>query len=167
MRYVVSRLCGLLNRQIATYKKLVDEMLLERKALLERDIKLIKESLEKQQVLVDELYDIMRDYDEEVDYLYKEMGLTRRSAKKDEEVLTQKLGKDALKMKQLGDHLKQVVMRAKKINKENQKIIEVSNSFFRSYFYCLQQLKSQILGYTPKAKADTRYTENIYINQHF
>ncbi len=166
MRYIVSRLCGLLNRQIATYDRLSAEMLSERQALLTRDFNLLRGSLERQQSLVDEIHDIIRDYNEEVETLYQSMGLERLKADADESVLIQKLGRDGEKMKRVGNRLKQVVKRAKKINQENQKIIEVSNAFFRSYIQCLNEIRCHVFGYNQYASSDDRIGQNLLLNQH-
>ncbi len=165
MRLIITRICGLLNRQISIYTRLVDEMLEERKALLVRDLQRLHESLEKQQELVDEIRDIVKDYEEEVDCLYQSCGIPRNSSESTEKLLKEKLGRDAGKLVQLSDKLKKVIQKAKRVNRENQRIIEVSNAFFRSYFRFLTEIRSQAFGYTHRGASDYVTGRNIIINQ--
>ncbi|MDQ7052448.1 MAG: flagellar protein FlgN [candidate division KSB1 bacterium] len=164
MRIIISRICGLLNRQIAIYRQLIDAMLVERKALLVRDIEHLHDALEKQQELVDEIHDIMKDYEEEVENLFESFAIPRHPSIETEQLLKAKLGRDARPLVQLSEKLKKVIERAKQVNRENQRIIEVSNAFFKSYFRLLTDIRSQAFGYTHKGVADRAAGRNVAIN---
>ncbi len=164
MRLAISRICGLLNRQISIYGKLVEEMLEERKALLVRDLQRLHQSLERQQELVEEIRDIMKDYEEEVDSLYQNLGIPRQASTKTEKLLRERMGREANTLIALSDRLKKVIQRAKRVNRENQRIVEVSSAFFKSYFRYLTDIRAQAFGYTRRGVSNYTAGRNVMIN---
>ncbi len=164
MRLAISRICGLLNRQISIYGKLVEEMLEERKALLVRDLQRLHQSLERQQELVEEIRDIMKDYEEEVDSLYQNLGIPRQASTKTEKLLRERMGREANTLIALSDRLKKVIQRAKRVNRENQRIVEVSSAFFKSYFRYLTDIRAQAFGYNRRGVSNYTAGRNVMIN---
>ena len=165
MRYILARLYGLRNREIETYRKLIEEMVREQKALKAREIALLNKCLENQQKLVEELYDLKKDSEEEQRALFEAAHVPKSERVFPYGRLTAYLGKEAQRLSSQERKIGNLIKKAKDINSENRHIVEVSHSFICAYIDSLSEMRSRIFGYNESGKAQDTISQNIIVNQ--
>lgn len=165
MRYILARILGLLNREVATYQELIAEMRRERNALFARDLPALRKCLENQQQLVDEIYDLKRDFREERRLLLRRAGIPPRRGRLGSDRLRRMLGTEAARVDELETTLQQLVADAKLLNRENRRIVQISHAFFRSYINSLSEMRSRVFGYKENGYPDESLSKNFILNQ--
>jgi len=165
MRYILARLHGLYNRELKTYRRLIDEMLMERKAIETREMSLLKKSVENQEKLVVELLDLKKDTDEERMALYECIKVPKELCSRSPSRLKDYLGEEAARLSAVELRIRELILSAKEINAKNHKLITLSHSFISTYINSLKNMRSRVFGYSENGMANKNAGQNLVINQ--
>lgn len=154
MKYILARLFGLLQREIDAYEHLHDTIAVEKQCLLARDLRTLRQTLDLQKKIVQEIHDIEHDLREEwpnlAVYLIANGYGSADSIEEMAAVLPPHYRRRLVVMR---ERLKRQILRTRQLNCENLRVVTVSRQVFGDYLQDLANMCAMAGGYCPQGKA--------------
>ena len=149
MKYILSRLFGLLQRELDAYQRLHQSIEVKKQCLLTRSLRILQEALEAQKKIVQEIHDLETDRQEEYRNLSAYLIAHGCGAADTlEEMLAVVSPRDRRRWTVLRERLKRQIVKTRDLNLDNLRVVTISQEVFGTYLLDLANLCAMSGGYS-------------------